>query len=233
MKVLAIETATSICGVAIADENTVLSERWTSEQHIHSEKIVGFVEQALSESDLTLREVDGIAVSIGPGSFTGLRIGLSAAKGLCYASSKPLAAVPTLDAVAHRIVDHCDEGRTVCVVLDAKRDEVYCAWYEKRGQWMEKKSGYQVLGREAFLETLESKASVMLTGEDAERSVEHLKILKGENGVGREIVVAPRELSMASARSVASLGFKMLKEGRTSDLADLEPMYLKEFLIKT
>ncbi len=92
MKVLGIETATGVCGVAVVEEEALLAERWSSEQHIHSERIVRSVQVVLSESHLELHEVDGIAVSIGPGSFTGLRIGLSAAKGLCYASGKPLVA---------------------------------------------------------------------------------------------------------------------------------------------
>ncbi|MFQ5799800.1 MAG: tRNA (adenosine(37)-N6)-threonylcarbamoyltransferase complex dimerization subunit type 1 TsaB, partial [Bacteroidota bacterium] len=178
MKVLGIETATGVCGVAVVEEEVLLAERWSSEQHIHSERIVRSVQVVLSESHLELREVDVIAVSIGPGSFTGLRIGLSAAKGLCYASGKPLVAVPTLDALAHRVVGLCEEGKIVCTVLDAKRDEVYSAWYERRGPRMERKSDYQVLHREEFLKRLRSMSSVMLTGEDAGRSIDRIKILK-------------------------------------------------------
>lgn len=231
MKVLGIETATGVCGVAVVEEEVLLAERWSSEQHIHSERIVRSVQVVLSESHLELREVDVIAVSIGPGSFTGLRIGLSAAKGLCYASGKPLVAVPTLDALAHRVVGLCEEGKIVCTVLDAKRDEVYSAWYERRGPRMERKSDYQVLHREEFLKRLRSMSSVMLTGEDAGRSIERMRSLKRSDEDWRGISAVPLELRSVSAQAVAALGLEMMREGKTFDLAELEPMYLKEFLV--
>lgn len=225
MRVLGLETATSVCGAAIVEEEAVLAERWTHEQHVHSERIVRFVEEVLSESRLELRELDGVAVSIGPGSFTGLRIGLSVAKGLCYASERPLVVVPTLDALAHRLIDWCDEEKVVCAVLDAKRDEVYSAWYEKRGQRMEKKSSDCLSRREDFLRSLASKSSIVLTGEDAERLLEQLNRLGG-------IAIAPSELRRASARAVAALGLQLLREGKTADVSSVEPTYLKEFLVK-
>ena len=232
MKVLGIETATSICGVAVVEEESLLAERWINEQHIHSERIVRFVDEVLSESRVQLSEVAGIAVSIGPGSFTGLRIGLSAAKGLCYASGKPLVAVPTLDALVHRVIDFCDDGKIVCAVLDAKRDEVYSAWYERRGQRMDKKSDYRVLRRGEFLKILGSKSSVLVTGEEAERSIERMRTLKLNDNDLRGISAAPRELGRPSAQAIAVLGLKLLRKGKKSDLAALEPMYLKEFLVK-
>ena len=231
MRVLGIETATSICSVAVAQAQEVLAERWTGEQHVHSEKFIRLLMDVLAEVHLNLDDVDGIAVSVGPGSFTGLRIGLSAAKGLCHASGKPLIAVPTLDALVHRTIGVCHEGSVVCAVIDAKRDEVYSAWYEKRGQSMEKRSDYRVLLRDEFVKTLGSRSSVLVTGEDAERSLERLRVLRGGDGHLKGISVAPRELRRASAEPVALLGVSMLTKGSTSDLAGIEPMYLKEFLI--
>ena len=100
MNVLAIETSTARCGVALTLDRRTVVERSIIEAHIHSEKLLTLVKDVLTEARIGMDKLDGVAVSIGPGSFTGLRIGLSSAKGLCVALDKPLATVPTFDAIA-------------------------------------------------------------------------------------------------------------------------------------
>lgn len=99
MNLLGIETSTAACGVAVVSDGGMNVERSIVEAHIHSEKLLTLVRTVLGEAKIGLNEIDAVAVSIGPGSFTGLRIGLSSAKGLCYALEKPLLTVPTFDAI--------------------------------------------------------------------------------------------------------------------------------------
>ena len=104
MKILGIETATSVCAAAIVDDGDVLTEQWIEAQHSHSEKLITLIDKCLQTVNCELKSLAGIAVSIGPGSFTGLRIGLSVAKGLSYASGVPLVSIPTLKALAWNAV---------------------------------------------------------------------------------------------------------------------------------
>lgn len=232
MKVLGIETATRVCGVAVVEENLLLAERSVSREHIHSERVVPFVEEVLKASRTTLQQIDGVAVSIGPGSFTGLRIGLSAAKGLCFASGKPLAAVPTLDALAHRLVGHLEDGEFVCAVLDAKQGQVYAASYEHRDAGVVRKGDMQVLLWNEFLEGIVAGPPLILTGEGAERAFDRLRERGPVKGVSARVKLAPAELREASPRAVAALGMEILKNGTASNVAEVEPLYLKKFLVR-
>src|SRR5258706_14324961 len=104
MKILGIESATVVCAAAIIENGCVRSERTLIAPRIHSEKIISLIDESLDDANITPTELEGVAVSIGPGSFTGLRIGLSVAKGLAYALDKPIVAVPTLEALAANTV---------------------------------------------------------------------------------------------------------------------------------
>jgi tRNA threonylcarbamoyladenosine biosynthesis protein TsaB len=122
MNVLGIETATGVCGAALAVNGVIAAVEEIDRQKIHAEKLVSLVTAVLRAGGITPRDLDGIAVSIGPGSFTGLRIGLSAAKGLAYATGVPLLAVPTLEALANRAERDGilpSEG-WLCAALDAR-----------------------------------------------------------------------------------------------------------------
>ncbi len=138
--IVSIETATEVCGVALVHKQSCIAQKSVAQKNIHSERLMVLVDEVLREAGVALSALDGIAVSIGPGSFTGLRIGLSVAKGLAYARSLPLAAVPTLDAIAYEALRIAVRARkesgavpaaqVVCAAIDAKRDEAYYAFYE-------------------------------------------------------------------------------------------------------
>lgn len=129
--ILAIETSTEICSTALIREGTVLALRSVNERNIHSERLLTLIDEVIRESGAGRSSLSAIAVSIGPGSFTGLRIGLSAAKGLAMALTIPIIAVPTLDGIAEafRIAQQPVAGSRFCAMVDAKREESFYAFY--------------------------------------------------------------------------------------------------------
>ncbi|HOV10879.1 MAG TPA: tRNA (adenosine(37)-N6)-threonylcarbamoyltransferase complex dimerization subunit type 1 TsaB [Bacteroidales bacterium] len=130
--ILHIETATNICSVALSDKEEVIGLKETGKTNAHSELLTLFVQDVLSEANISLAAVDAVCVSSGPGSYTGLRIGVSVAKGLCYALNKPLISVGTLAAMAYGAKEQSAGTPEVvwfCPMLDARRMEVYCALY--------------------------------------------------------------------------------------------------------
>src|SRR5512137_274131 len=130
MYILGIETATKTGGVAIVSEQGVVAEYTLNIEVTHSERLMSTVDRVLADTGLTISNIDGFGISIGPGSFTGLRIGLSTVKGLAFTTGKRVAAVPTLKALAWNIPYPL---HPVCPLLDAKKKEVYAALYRHDG----------------------------------------------------------------------------------------------------
>lgn len=126
MKVLAVEASSLVAGVAILDDSNLIYEGYNHHKRNHSQILMQMVENALLASELELSDIDIIAVTCGPGSFTGLRIGISTVKGLAQATRKKVAAVPTLDSLAHNITGF---SGLVCPIMDARRDQVYTSIY--------------------------------------------------------------------------------------------------------
>ena len=130
MLILLIETATAVCSVALANDNKILAEVHSEEPNAHSSKLSPFIEQIFAQCGKKVSQLDAVCVSSGPGSYTGLRIGVSTAKGLCYALGKPLLAVPTLQGMAAQYYAMHPEYRgMVCPMIDARRMECYTAIY--------------------------------------------------------------------------------------------------------
>ena len=127
MKILAIDTSTMLGGIAIMDDLTLIAETRLNVKSTHSERLMTEIEHCLKQSSLKISDIDVFAVAIGPGSFTGLRIGLSAVKGLSYATGKPIVSVPTLDALA---LNFPYSRYPVCTMLDARKKEVYAALFK-------------------------------------------------------------------------------------------------------
>ena len=127
MRVLGIDTSSLLGGVAILDNETLLAESRLNVAVAHSERLMGEMDRMLRHSDLTVKDIDVFAVAVGPGSFTGLRVGLSTVKGLVYATGRPMVAVPTLEALAWN-VPFC--RYQVCPLLDARKGEVYAGLFK-------------------------------------------------------------------------------------------------------
>ena len=129
--ILCIETSTTVCSVCIIADEKIISFREVNNGFSHAENLHGFIEEVLKESNLSFSQLSAVAVSKGPGSYTGLRIGVSAAKGLCYALNIPLISIDTLQSMAWGAAQTKNDTVLFCPMLDARRMEVYCAVYTK------------------------------------------------------------------------------------------------------
>lgn len=214
--ILNIETATKNCSVSIAKEGRTLVCKQIAEQgYSHAEKLHLFIDEALTESNLSFSDLEAIAVSQGPGSYTGLRIGVSAAKGLCYALDLPLIAVDTLEVLASQI--SVSEG-IVIPMIDARRMEVFSAVFDANGQKI-RETKAEIIDENSYSEI---DQQIHLIGDGALKLQE---ILKAEKFVFHQEVVYP------SANEISKISFEKYKKSDTVDVAYFEPFYLKDFMI--
>lgn len=210
MRVLAVETSTLAGGVALLDGDHLIGEYLLDVRVTHSERLMAVVDRVLVDAHLTLDDIDGLAVAVGPGSFTGLRIGLGTVKGLAFARSMPVAAVPTLDAMAATVPY---ASLPVCPVIEARKDEVYACRYRWDGRDMRREWEYLAM-RPAEL-AARFDEPVLLVG-DAATSI-----------VSPFARVAPVARRGPSPACVAQLGLERLERGETVSAADLVPLYLR------
>ena len=236
--ILGIETATKICSVAISRDGELLSIKEIGGEYSHSENLNHFIELACAEAKITLNQLDAIAISKGPGSYTGLRIGVSTAKGLCYGLDKPLIAVDTLKALTIGVImshlhtlplgarpDFSGEGKggaLFCPMIDARRMEVYTAIYNSNFEMIEPISA-KIIDENSFAHFLE-KNKVVFFGDGAEKC--KLLLNNHPNAVFIDNVEP-------SAKYINQLALSKFKQGIFEDVAYFEPYYLKEFLATT
>lgn len=217
MKVLAIETATMAGGIAVIEDDTFIGEVRINVKVAHAERVMTSVDWLLKASGLSINDIDAFAVSIGPGSFTGLRIGLSTAKGLSYAAKKLIVPVPTLDAFAAMLRF---SAYTVCPMLDARKNEVYAGLYRWDNGECRKIIPETAIAPAELLK--EIKGRTIFTGEGAKMYRELIiEKLRGD------AVFAPPSAMSPSASSVAEIAIEKLKGGITADPASLVPFYLR------
>jgi tRNA threonylcarbamoyladenosine biosynthesis protein TsaB len=217
MKVLGIDTSTMTAGVGIIDEDEVLVDLKFDVKITYSEVLLSTIDLALKTVGLKIGDLDGFAISIGPGSFTGLRIGLSTIKGLCFASGKPLASVPSLDALATLSL-YC--RYPVAPLLDAKKDQVYAAIYDTSDGKLRRKSEYLVIDVDNLVKKIAEKT--LFVGAGARLYQRELIGL-----LGKKACFATGEQSTPSGASVARIGLNKLVDGQTEDITDLEPLYIR------
>lgn len=219
MKILALETATLAGGAAIVDDNSgLIGEVRIDVKIAHSERLMPSVEWLLKSSGLAIEEIDAFAVSIGPGSFTGLRIGLSTVKGFAYATGKPIVPVPTLDVFA-RALPFC--SHTICPLLDARKSEVYAALYRWEGGHCNKIMPEVAIDPGELLRQI--KETVVLTGDGTETYRELIVNILKDNAI-----FAPASKMSPSAAAVAEIAIEKIKEGVTADPVSLTPFYIRK-----
>jgi tRNA threonylcarbamoyladenosine biosynthesis protein TsaB len=225
VRLLAIETATTVCGAAFAVDGEVVFERELDGRYVHAEKLLTMVTDVLQAAEVSPSMLDAVAVSIGPGSFTGLRIGVSAAKGLCFAIGIPLVPVPTLHALAYRAIGMAKEqhAQFVLAALDARRDEVYAQMFRCEDASLVPVREERDLTVAALLDELRGKR-VVLTGDSVGKIMGHATTpdLCG-------VLPAVKGFDRCSASSVAVVGAGIFAAGLAVDAADAEPRYVKEF----
>ena len=214
--ILNIETATTNCSVSVSKEGKTISlKEDNSKNYSHAESLHVLINTVLKEANITSKNLDAIAVSKGPGSYTGLRIGVSAAKGLCFALDKPLISVSTLESLAHQVA--CSKG-TIIAMLDARRMEVYSAIYDANHQQI-RDTEAQILDENAFAEYL-SNGNVYFIGSAVEKTktiINHAHAIFMED-------------KLPSANEMAILAFNKYKISDFEDVAYFEPYYLKDFV---
>lgn len=213
--ILNIETATKNCSVAIAqDGKTLLCKQIAESGYSHAEKLHVFIEELLLELQLNYKDLNAIAVSQGPGSYTGLRIGISAAKGLCYALDIPLIAVDTLEILARQL--QVSDGYIV-PMIDARRMEVYSAIFDAKYQKV-RETQAEIITEDSFA-TLEG--TVCFVGDSNEKCA---TTLTKSNFIFKDNIVYP------SANEMSYLSDEKYKKNDTVDVAYFEPYYLKDFM---
>lgn len=221
--ILCIETSTKICSVAIVQEGKVLALKEScDESYSHAENLTVFIEKACKQSNILLKEIDAVAVGKGPGSFTGLRIGVSTAKGVCYALNKPLIGIHSLEAMAvgaiKNISHNCFTPSLFCTMIDARRMEVYCAVYNEQMNEIKKPSA-EVIHKNSFSELLKDY-KIFFIGDGAEKCRQKIK---HPNAVFTEKIGL-------SAQFMMPLAEQKFKANEFETLAYFEPFYLKDFV---
>lgn len=215
--VLGIETSADLGGVALADDEGVIAEELTKRRLNHSEELVKLIDTALKDLQSGLDDLNGVAVSIGPGSFTGLRVGLATAKGLCLSKGLPLMGIPSLDALASM----CPESTLpVHAIIDAKRGEVYWSSYRYQSGMQTRTGEYLALAPQDLVERISEETILIGSGVDAFRD------FIVENGKGLAKFVAPNPQS-PSPSVIAVLGLQKLKADQTEEIESLEPIYIR------
>jgi tRNA threonylcarbamoyladenosine biosynthesis protein TsaB len=216
MRLLALETATLAGGAALLDDGRLVGESRLNIALTHSERLMAVVDRLLRDCGWELASLGGLAVSIGPGSFTGLRVGAATAKGLALALEIPVAPVPTLDAMAATL-PFADSP--ICPLLDARKNEVYCSLYRWTDGGMERQWDYLALSPGAAAARLE--APVIVLGDGVAACRPYLARL------GPDLREAPPAQSLPSPAVVGALGHAMLAAGGGIPAERLAPLYLR------
>lgn len=218
--ILCIETATKMCSVALYKGEQLLSIKEQSGTYSHAENLTVFIEQVISEVNVSLQQIDAIAVSKGPGSYTGLRIGVSTAKGLAFALQKPVVAVDTLMSMAS-LASEVYKGDTtyLCPMIDARRMEVYCAIYDNDLNVIKSVSA-DIITEHIFDEIIGDK-KVVLFGDGAQKCKD---VFKDKNNY------IYTEQEFISAKGLMHSALEKWYNKEFEDLAYFEPFYLKDFV---
>lgn len=221
--ILNIESATTVCSVSLAKDGHLLALKEINGDYSHAENLTLFIADVCQQAHLQLSDVDAIAVSKGPGSYTGLRIGVSTAKGLCYSLTKPLIAINTLFSMTQDValseVGGNHSATLFCPMIDARRMEVYCAIYDAELKCI-KETAAEIIDENSFAELL-SKNKLLFFGDGAFKCCEVLS--KNKNALFLDTIVP-------SAKSMIMLSEKAFNEKKFEDVAYFEPFYLKDFV---
>lgn len=223
--ILCIETGTDICSVGIARDGELMSLRESDQGRDHAKQVAVFVDELLRETGVKPDELDAVAVGMGPGSYTGLRIGVSFAKGLCYGLNIPLLAVGSLEALTDVAIKDYEAGiiqvegwdeALLCPMVDARRMEVYTQIFNSRCEAQSEVSA-EIITEESFSQW-RAKGKLVIFGNGAAKCQEMLPD-------AIYIDVAP------SARGLTRIAHQLFEAGKTVDIAYFEPFYLKDFVV--
>jgi tRNA threonylcarbamoyladenosine biosynthesis protein TsaB len=224
--ILCLETTTKVCSVAISKNGEVIASKEShDEQYSHSENLTLFIQETISQTNYSLKNIDEVAISKGPGSYTGLRIGVSTAKSLCYALDKPLIAINSLTAMTAGCLSNSStpksSGMLYCPMIDARRMEVYCTLLDDNLTEIEPTQA-KIIEKDSFNAYLE-KGKIFFFGDGADKcssKLNHPNAIFIKN-------------QYPSAKYMAKLAEKLFTEKLFEDVAYFEPFYLKDFVSST
>jgi len=218
MKILGIDTSTSCGSVGLIEDKEVISEYLLNIQVTHSERLLGATEFVLRGARCSVEEIEGWAIALGPGSFTGLRIGVSTVKGLAFATGKPVAGIPTLDVIASQIAP---TPYLICPILDARKKEVYTAFYRYgEGDSLRRQSEYRAISPDDLVRQI--KERTIFVGDGAKT---YGDLLLNRLGSFASLPSSPFHVSHGSM--VARLGMELLKKGEHLNLSAFSPLYVR------
>lgn len=218
MNILGIDTATMAGSVAVITEQQLIAETTVNTKTTHTERLLPMIDQTLRAASLTIQQIDAIAVASGPGSFTGLRIGVTTAKSLAYSIRKPLVGVPSLDALASQFLY---TEVLICPILDARKQEVYTALYRNTEDHVQRISEYSVIAPQNLLKALHEPTLFLGDGVLAYRQ-QICEVL------GNHALFANPALMFPRASLIAKLGVDRLLTGTPDDSYAFTPLYLRK-----
>ena len=220
--ILQIETATQVCSAAISRDGETIALKEQMASNIHAGSLTLFIKEVMDAVGLQFTDLDAVAVSKGPGSYTGLRIGVSTAKGLCYALDKPLIAIDTLQMMASGFLAQQDDNESlICAMIDARRMEVFTAVFDQDLNDVVPTEA-KIIDEKSFANEL-SSGKVTFIGDGAMKCA---ALLQQDNAVFSE-------LNFNSAANMSGLAYKAYTAAQFEDVAYFEPFYLKDFVFTT
>lgn len=223
--ILSLDTSTAVCSVALHRQNDSSAHALLGSYELFIERtssamLTTLINDIVKQAGYALTELDAIAVAKGPGSYTGLRISVSTAKGLCFALDKPLLAINTLTAMAEQVRPYFSENHLLCPMIDARRMEVYCALYNNSGREV-LPTAATIIDDHSFTDWL-AQGPVVFFGDGAEKCRATLGVHSN--------AVFPATAILPSARTIGKLALEAFDQGRFEDVATFEPFYLKDFM---
>ncbi len=225
--ILNIETSTNVCSVSLSENGKLIDYKESKEDKSHSTILTVFIDEMLKQNNISALQLDAVAVSKGPGSYTGLRIGVSVAKGICYAVDKPLIGIGTLQLMAWGVVNSNKlnslnisdvENLWFCPMIDARRMEVYSAFYDFNNQQKVKVSA-DIIDENSYKKLLENR-KIIFFGNGADKCKD---IIKNRNAFFIDGV-------FPSAKDMTALSYQSFLDKKIEDTAYFEPFYLKDFV---
>ena len=218
MKILAVDTSTTSCSVAVVDEDSLLAEMTIIREQTHSKHLMDVIHTVIGFSGLAISAVDGFAVTRGPGTFTGLRIGISTVKGLAVASGKPIVGVSSLDALAEQCA--CS-GYLICPLIDARRGEVYFSRYRFQDGILKKEIGEGVLPPDQAVRDINEPSLLVGSG-----ALLYQGVLA--ETLGKWMYLALPSQHTIRASTVAQLSLRRFEKADTDDVSTFTPQYIRK-----
>ncbi|NJD04255.1 MAG: tRNA (adenosine(37)-N6)-threonylcarbamoyltransferase complex dimerization subunit type 1 TsaB [Ruminiclostridium sp.] len=221
MRILAVDTSSAVAAVAIMNERELLGEFILNHKKTHSQKLIPMIDVIMKNLELSPEDIDVYAASSGPGSFTGLRIGITTIKAMAFAAKKPVVSVPALDALAYNVPN---TGALVCPMMDARNNQVYTALYKFEKGMQVNISEYMGVPVQELVQIIRGKNSdVLIIGDGV---LIHKEYLKSE--LGPRCHFPPQYLLQQRASSVAQLALNKAAEGKLENCFDMVPFYLRK-----